>query len=277
MRVKAVFNTGAWLNKNGGNYVKVPEIDYSRLTSRNIAEIIYGISLKYHRRNGYGYGVSRGKKPVFKMRCQQRTASDAFVTPVYVKNADVIDVTFMLSNKIKTISEYQLVDIKDHSGNDLSIISPLSLSNKSDIPLEADGEDGFIRIVDWKYFLYDIYAYCSGATTSFGYNFADFNDFGFKIKNEGEKGTDFSTGAHVTLSKSYLKKFIVAAIEANQTDPQSFTYYQYQYAIITRGIGENGLDGKVYVTPEEAEAFCKANYPWCADTAEDMEGGDSTA
>ena len=89
------------------------------------------------------------------------------------------------------------------------------------------------------------------------------NDFGFKFQNTGANGKDFSTAANLNQSKTFLKKFIAAGKAAGQTDPHTYTYYQIQYAIITKGTGTNGLSGKVYVTPAEAESFCKATYPWC--------------
>lgn len=89
------------------------------------------------------------------------------------------------------------------------------------------------------------------------------NEIGLKRGYTARTGVtyDFETARQVATSMSRIAYFYNVAKAEGQTDPYSYTWYQIQYAIITC----TSAAKTVYLTPAEAEAYCKENYPWCAE------------
>ena len=255
VRIKACYKRGVWLNYNDGVYT-LSQITTSLLTSLNISELRVGITLTYIRINQYGYGVSRVHIPTLKYRIKQE---DSETMLRYDETSiDVVTIPLDIQSNINSITFYQLVDTYK-----ASLIGAVSASSGSTEPIVlAD----VINNLKWKLFQEQLYARAAGQSINFSFTYSDFNNYNLR----NNSGAVFTSASQATMARSYIKKFITAGIAAGQTDAYSYTYYQYQYAIMTKGTG-SGNNDIVYLTPDDAETYCKANYEWC------QNGGDEAA
>jgi antitoxin component of MazEF toxin-antitoxin module len=253
LSVKAVYIPGDMLN-SGANvgdslYVTTGDLDYSLLSSLKGEETVFGVSLQYRRINKDGYGTTKAHIPKVRMDMTQDNAAQSTAVTVDVDNGEVIDVELSPSYNVATV-DYQLVDTYD-----ANIITGAQYSEQNEKSIKnIDGlTGGFVYAAMWPELLQDIYDITYNKTTAF-LTAEELNML--QLKNATNQ-KEFSTTAHVTAAKTYLKKYIGFAIADGQ-DWHTLTYYQVQYAIC----GKASTAAK-YKNAQEAEEYCKATYSWC--------------
>lgn len=242
-----------------GNILRVPDIfNIEYTTSMAIANYRVLMSIAFKRLNDNGYGFSYVRRPTLQLYLEFDNETDSLFG-YHTKDKDVWKFAIDLqANNIKAL-RYGVVDTYQ---SDL-IAGSIVVADKT--------VDFKLMLTERKYIIFqkDIYNYSINGTVFSGYVYQDMNDFGFMFPNSDSiTGRAFSASGYLTNARNYIKKFIVAGVAAGQTNPLSYTYYQYQYAIMTKGTGR-GNDGIVYLTPNEAEMYCKTNYEWC------QNGGDA--